>query len=107
MELNSPAMKAEIIEKLNELAHQEKVLDSLNEFNDLVNEFYRLQGEEEREWEIKKLERIEAGEKPENIEKPIYEFMEEFQKLTTLFKDKKKIEVNEQKEVEKANLDKK
>src|SRR5690606_22687330 len=104
MELNSPAMKSEIIEKLNELAHQEKVLDSINEFNDLVNEFYRLQAEEEHGWEIKKLERIEAGEKPENIEKPIYELLEEFKKATTLFKDKKKIEVNEQKEIEKANL---
>ena len=100
-------MKSEIIEKLNELAHQEKVLDSLNEFNDLVNEFNKLQSEEEREWEIKKVERIEAGEKPENIEKPVYELLEEFKKAKTLFNDKKKIEVNELKEVEKANLDKK
>ena len=100
-------MKSEIIERLNELAHQDKVLDSINEYNDLVNEFYKLQGEEERQWEIKKLERIEAGEKPENIEKPVYELLEEFQKATTLFKDKKKIEVNEQKDLEKANLEKK
>lgn len=100
-------MKSEIVQRLNELAQQEKVLDAINEYNDLVNEFHRLQGEEEHEWEIKKLERIEAGEKPENIEKPIFELLDEFRKVTTLFKDKKKIEVNEQKEVEKANYDKK
>lgn len=100
-------MKSEIIEKLNELAHQDKVLDSLSEFNELVSEFNRLQSEEEREWEIKKIERIEAGEKAENIEKPVFELVEEFKKATSLYKDKKKIEVNELKEVEKANLDKK
>lgn len=100
-------MKAEIIARLEELAQQEKVMDSLDEFNDLVAEFQKLQEEEERQWEIKKLERIEAGEKPENIEKPVYEFVEEFKKHTALFRDKKKIEVNAQKDIESANLDKK
>ena len=100
-------MKSEIIARLNELAHQDKVLDSINEYNDLVNEFYRIQNEEERQWEIKKLERIEAGEKPEAIEKPTYELLEEFKKITTLYRDKKKIEVDALKEIEKANLDKK
>ncbi|MBD3639095.1 MAG: DUF349 domain-containing protein [Crocinitomicaceae bacterium] len=100
-------MKSEIIEKLKELAQQDKVLDSLTEFTELVNEFHKLQSEEERQWELKKIERIEAGEKPENIEKPVYEYMEDFKKLTALFKDKKKIEVNEIKEREKGNLDKK
>lgn len=99
--------KSEIIQQLDELAHQEKVLDSLNTFNELVDAFYKLQNEEERQYEINKLERIEAGEKPENIEKPIYELVEEFKKLTTLFKDKKKIELNELREVEKANYEKK
>lgn len=100
-------MKSEIVARLNELAHQEKVMASLSEYNDLVTEFYKIQDEEERQWEIKKLERIEAGEKPEAIEKPVFEFLEEFKKLSTLFKDKKKIEVNAQKDIEKANLDKK
>jgi hypothetical protein len=100
-------MKADIIAQLNELAHQDKVLDSLNEFNELVNEFQKLQSEEERQWEIIKLERIEGGEKPENIEKPVYEFLEDFKKATSLFRDKKKIEDNAQKDIENANLDKK
>jgi len=65
-----------LIEKLNELAHQDKVLDSINEYNDLVNEFQRVQSEEERQWELKKLERIESGEKPENIENPVFELQE-------------------------------
>jgi Domain of Unknown Function (DUF349) len=100
-------MKAEIIDRLNELAHQDKVLGSINEYNDLVSEFFRIQSEEEHQWEIKKLERIEAGEKPENIDKPVFESLEDFKKLTTLFKDKKKIEINEKKDLQKANYDKK
>lgn len=99
--------KAEIIARLDELAHQEKVLSDVNEFNDLTTAFFKLQDEEERQWEIKKLERIEAGEKPESIEKPIFEHLDEFKRLSQLFKDKKKIEINAQREVEKANLDKK
>ncbi|MEO9533452.1 MAG: DUF349 domain-containing protein [Crocinitomicaceae bacterium] len=100
-------MKADIISRLDELAHQEKVMSDLNEFNDLVSEFYKIQEEEERQWEIKKLERIEAGEKAEAIEKPVYEHLEEFKRLSTLFKDKKKIEQNAQRDLEKANLEKK
>jgi hypothetical protein len=100
-------MKADIITRLDELAHQEVVLKDANEFNDLVSEFYKIQEEEERLWEISKLERIEAGEKPEAIEKPVFESLEEFRRLSTLFKDKKKIEVNALKEIEKANYDKK
>ncbi|MEX1002449.1 MAG: DUF349 domain-containing protein [Crocinitomicaceae bacterium] len=100
-------MKAEIIAQLHELAHQEKVLNKVNAFNELVDEFYKIQQEEEHQWEIKKLERIEAGEKPENIEKPIFKGLEEFKKLSQLFKDKKKIEQNEKRDLEKANLEKK
>lgn len=100
-------MKAEIIEQLKEIAKKEKVLDQLTEFNDLVDEFYKVQNEEERQWEIKKLERIEAGEKPENIDKPVYPLLDEFKKVTQLFHDKRKIEQNEKKEIEKANLEKK
>ena len=100
-------MKADIISRLSELAHQDKVMADLNEFNHLVSEFYRIQEKEEHNWEIKKSERIEAGEKPENIEKPIYPLLDEFKRLSTLFKDKKKIEDNAKKDVEKANLEKK
>lgn len=100
-------MKADIIARIDELAHQELVLKDANEFNDLVTEFYKIHDEEERQWEIKKAERIEAGEKPESIEKPVFEGLEEFKRLSQLFKDKKKIEVTAKKDVEKANLEKK
>ena len=100
-------MKAEIISRLDELAHQDLVLGDVNEFNELQTEFYKIQDEEERQWEINKLERIEAGEKPESIEKPVFEFLEEFRRLSTLFKDKKKIEINAKRDEEKANFDKK
>lgn len=100
-------MKSEILARLAELANQDKVLNDLSEFNDLTAEFYRLQEEEERLWEIQKLERIEAGEKPEAIEKPVFELLADFKKLSTLYKDKKKIEQNEIKEKQKVNYDKK
>ena len=48
-------MKAEILAKIKSLAEQEKVLGSVNEFNDLVTEFYKIQDEEERQWEIQKV----------------------------------------------------
>jgi len=47
-------MKAEILANIKTLAEQEKVLGSLNEFNDLVTAFYKIQDEEECQWEIKK-----------------------------------------------------
>lgn len=100
-------MKAEIVAKIKELAEQELVMPSLNEFNDLVTEFYKIQDEEERQWEIKKLERIEAGEKPEAIEKPIYPLLAEFKVFSNLFKEKKKVEIQAKKDSEKANLQKK
>ncbi len=100
-------MKAEIVAKIKALAEQEVVLSSANEFNDLVVEFYRIQDEEERQWEIKKLERIEAGEKPEAIEKPIYPLLAEFKVFSNVFKEKKKVEIQAQKDEEKANLSKK
>ena len=100
-------MKAEIVVKVKALAEQETVLQSANEFNDLVTDFYRIQDEEERQWEIKKLERIEAGEKPEAIDKAIYPLLNEFRAFSTLFKEKKKVEIQAQKDEEKANLAKK
>ncbi len=100
-------MKAEIVAKIKTLAEQDKVINSVNEFNDLVTEFYRLQDEEERQWEIKKLERIEGGEKPEAIEKPVYPMLSEFKVYTNLFKEKKKVEIQAKKDQEKTNLAKK
>ena len=100
-------MKAEIVVKIRALAEQDKVLELADDFNDLVTEFYRLQEEEEHQWEVEKLERIEAGEKPESIEKPVFEFLEEVKALSTLFHEKRKAEVREKKEIEKKNLEKK
>ncbi|MDG1914542.1 MAG: DUF349 domain-containing protein [Crocinitomix sp.] len=100
-------MKAEIVAQIKTLAEQELVLDSGNAFNDLVTEFYKIQDEEERQWKIKKLERIEAGEKPEAIEKPVYPMLSEFRVFSNLFKEKKKVEIQALKELEKVNLGKK
>lgn len=100
-------MKAEIVAKIKTLAEQELVLNSLNEFNELVTEFYKIQDEEERQWEIKKLERIEAGEKPEAIEKPVYPMLSEFKVFSNLFHEKKKVEVQAQRDLEKSNFGKK
>ena len=100
-------MKAEIVAQIKTLAEQELVLDSANAFNDLVTEFYRIQDEEERQWEISKLERIEGGEKPEAIEKPVYPMLSEFRVYSNLFKEKKKVEIQAQKDLEKVNYGKK
>lgn len=100
-------MKAEILEKIKEIADKNEVLEFVEEFNELANEFNKIQREEEHAWEVSKLERIEAGEKPENIEKPVYELVEEFKSLSKTFNHKKKAEIDKQKEIEKANLTKK
>jgi hypothetical protein len=100
-------MKAEIVARLDELAHQDLVLKDLTEFNDLVTKFSNFQEEVERQWEIRKLERIEAGETAEEIGIPEFEFVAEFKRLSQLFKDKKKIEVTALKDAEKANFEKK
>jgi len=99
--------KAEIVILLRELSQRESVLDFSDEFSESLSEFFRIQAEEEHEWEIAKLERIEGGEKPEAIEKPVYEHLDEVRALSNLFKEKKKVEVKEQKDVEKKNLEKK
>jgi hypothetical protein len=100
-------MKAEILAKIKTLSEQESVLGTVNEFNDLVTEFYKIQDEEERQWEIAKAKRIEEGEKPESIEKPIYPLLNEFKLYSNLFKEKKKVEITAKKDIEKANLSKK
>jgi hypothetical protein len=100
-------MKSEIVAKIKELAEQEFVSESSTEFNELVNEFYKIQDEEEREWEIEKLARIEAGESEESIEKPVFSMLNEFNVFSTVFKEKKKVEIQAQKDLEKANFEKK
>lgn len=100
-------MKSEIVAKIKALAEQEFVSESSTEFNELVNEFYKIQDEEEREWEIEKLARIEAGESEESIEKPVFSMLNEFNVFSTVFKEKKKVEIQAQKDLEKANFEKK
>lgn len=96
-------MKQEIIQKLIALNNQPSVLESQNEFNDLVNEFYAIQNEEERQFEIDKLDRLAAGEKPENIERPVYPFLDEFKAVTNVFKERRKVELTQIKDQENAN----
>lgn len=99
--------KSEIVDKVRELAEKEVVLDLVDEFNEQVDLFDKLQAEEEHQWEVEKLERIEGGEKPENIEKPIFEYLDEFRALKQVFLEKKKAELGKKKEIEKQNLEKK
>ena len=97
-------MKAEIIAKLIALNNQASVLDSTNEFTELVDSFYQLQNEEERQFEIEKLDRLAAGEKPESIERPVYPLLEEFKAVTIVFKEKKKVELTQIKDNENNNF---
>jgi hypothetical protein len=96
-------MKAEIIAKIIALNNQPSVLGSTDEFNELVNEFYQIQNEEERLFEIEKLDRMAAGEKPENIERPVYPHLEEFKAVSNVFKERKKVELTQIKDQETAN----
>jgi hypothetical protein len=96
-------MKAEIIAKIIALNNQPSVLNSTDEFNELVNEFYQIQNEEERLFEIEKLDRMAAGEKPESIERPVFEHLEEFKAVCTVFKERKKVELTQIKDQETAN----
>ena len=96
--------KTEIISKIKELTQQDVVLPLSEEFKTLTDKFYALLREEEHAWEIKKLERIEAGEKPEAIEKPVDEGFEEFKTVTAEFKTKRQAEIDAKKEVEAQNL---
>ena len=78
-------MKTEIISKIDNLAKQDVVLPLSREFNDLTDQFYAIIREEERDWEIKKLELIEAGEKPESIQKPVDPEFDNFKAVVALF----------------------
>ena len=97
-------MKTEIISKIAELTQQDIVLPLSKEFNDLTDQFYAILKEEERAWEIKKLELIEAGEKPETIEKPVDEDFDQFKKVVADFKTKRQIEIDARNEEEAKNL---
>jgi hypothetical protein len=96
--------KTEIISKITELVNQDVVLPLSDQFKELTDKFYNILKEEEHAWEIKKVERIEAGEKPEAIEKPVDEDFEKFKKITVEFKTKRKAEIEAKKEIEAKNL---
>lgn len=96
--------KTEIISQIAELAGQDIVLPLSDQFKELTDKFYNILKEEEHAWEINKLERIEAGEKPESIEKPVDEDFEKFKSVTKEFKDKRHSEIEAKKEIEENNL---
>ncbi len=96
--------KQDIISKIAELAKQDVVLPLSETFKELTDKFYHILREEEHAWEIEKLERIEAGEKPEAIEKPVDEDFEQFKEVTNQFKTKRKAEIEAKKEEEEKNL---
>ncbi|MFD1551512.1 hypothetical protein DNU06_03590 [Putridiphycobacter roseus] len=96
-------MKTEIIEKLETLLAQEDILNINEEFKTLSDDFYKIIKEEERLFEIEKLNRIEAGEKPEAIEKPLDELIDKFKSIQHDFKSKRKALVEQKKLSEEGN----
>ncbi|MGV6860956.1 MAG: DUF349 domain-containing protein [Putridiphycobacter sp.] len=96
-------MKKEIISQIEALTNQEIVLPLTGEFKSLTDQFYDILKAENHQWEVEKLERIEAGEKPEAIEKPVDEDFEKFKEITALFKSKRKTETDAIKAVEAEN----
>ncbi len=96
--------KKDIIEQLSELTKQNVVLPLSDQFKELTDAFYQILKGEEHQWEVEKLERIEKGEKPETIEKPIDEDFETFKKIVAEFKEKRKKEIDAKKEEQEANL---
>jgi uncharacterized protein (UPF0262 family) len=97
-------MKTEIISKINELTQQDAVLPLSRQFGDLTDQFYTIIKEEERVWELKKLELIEAGEKAEAIEKPVDEAFDNFKSAVSTFKAKRQTEIDLRNESEGENL---
>lgn len=97
-------MKNELISKIEALLQQEVVLPLSKEFNEITDEFYAILKEDERAWEVKKLELIEAGEKPEAIEKPVDEAFDKFKEVVGLFKSKRQTEIDARNEEESKNL---
>ncbi len=97
-------MKTEIIEKLEELVAQEDILNANEAFKRLSDEFYKIIKEEENAFEVKKIERIEAGEKAEDIIKPVDELFEKFKEINQTFKTKRKELIEAKKTEESKNL---
>jgi hypothetical protein len=94
-------MKTEIIEKIEALLNHEDIMSVGAEFKTLTDEFYKIINEEERLFEIEKLNRIEAGEKAEDIQKPEDALVERFKAALQGFKSKRKA-LNEAKKAEEA-----
>ncbi|MFK8036649.1 MAG: DUF349 domain-containing protein [Crocinitomicaceae bacterium] len=97
-------MKTEIIEKIENLANHEDLLSVGDEMKSLTDEFYKIVNEEERLFEVEKLERIEAGEKTEEILKPVDELLEKFNAAVQNYKEKRKAIIEAKKAEEATNL---
>ena len=97
-------MKTEIIEKIEALINHEDILSVGDDFKSLTDEFYKIINEEERLFEVEKVERLEAGEKEEEINRPIDELVEKFKEVTQAFKEKRKSLIEAKKAGEQANL---
>lgn len=97
-------MKTEIIEKLESLLAHEDILSVNEEFKSSTDEFYKIINEEDRLFEVAKLERIEAGEKEEEILKPADELVEKFKGILQSFKAKRKEIIDAKKAAESENL---
>ena len=87
-------MKTEIIQKIEALLEQSELRQSGEAFKTLSDQFYKIINEEERAFEIEKLERIEAGEKPENIVYPVDPLKDQFKTLSQTFKTRRKAELD-------------
>ena len=97
-------MRTEIIEKIEALINHEDILSVGDDFKSLTDEFYKIINEEERLFEVEKVERLEAGEKEEEINRPIDELVEKFKEVTQAFKEKRKSLIEAKKAGEQANL---
>lgn len=100
-------MKTELISKLKTLLEAENALSVSEQFDTISTDFYAILKEEDRAWELEKIERIEAGEKPEHIERTINEENEEVFNLMAEYKARRKSERDEIKAVEQTNLQEK
>jgi len=97
-------MKTEIIAKIEALLINEQVHQLNDEFKTLSDQFYQIIKEENHQFDIKKLERIEAGEEAEDIQKSADPLDEQFRTLNQTFKARSKAEFEQQKAEESVNL---
>lgn len=97
-------MKKEIIEKIETLVNHEDILSVGDEFKTLTDSFYKIINEEERLFEIEKLERIEAGEKEEDIQQPSDLLVDQFKEIISAFKSKRKVVIEDKKAEESKNF---